>query len=133
DRALLRGGKPVEALESFADQFARFDGLSAEQEGALLAGIAREVEADQESAGVEAWLTGDLAALEARVGATILGRPDLHQVLVSDRNARFAAGIARALERGRRPFVAVGAGHMLGGDGLPALLAGRGYGVRRIQ
>lgn len=133
DRALLDGGKRVQALESFADQFARFDALGEEQEQALLAGIAREAQTDQESAGVEAWLTGDLAALEARMATTVLNRPDLRKSLVGDRNRMFAAGIALALEKGHRPFVAVGAGHMLGADGLPALLTARGYRVQRIQ
>lgn len=133
DRALLAEGKPVEALESYADQFARFDALDEAQESALLVGIAREAGAEAEEANVEAWLTGDIPALEARMAQSLVNRPDLRDVLVSERNRAFATRIALALEQGRRPFVAVGAGHMLGADGLPSLLAARGYAVERIQ
>lgn len=52
--------------------------------------------------------------------------------LLDDRNPRIAAAIDRAHARGQRVFAAVGALHMSGPRGLPALLAARGYRVERI-
>ena len=60
-------------------------------------------------------------------------QPALRQSLLVERNDLFAARVVETIERRRVPFVAVGAGHMLGPDGLPALLAARGYTVRRVQ
>jgi uncharacterized protein YbaP (TraB family) len=133
DRALLDAGKPTEGLETFASQFAHFDHLAEAQQRALLAGIAHEAGGGQANAEIEAWLTGDLAVLETQAERGFLRDPVLREALLTSRNQQFDAGIALALEQGRKPFVAVGAGHMLGEDGLPALLAARGYSVRRIQ
>jgi uncharacterized protein YbaP (TraB family) len=37
------------------------------------------------------------------------------------------------LIRGARPFVAVGLAHLVGHDGLPAMLSAQGYTVTRLQ
>jgi uncharacterized protein len=43
-----------------------------------------------------------------------------------------AKKIARYRESGKRHFVIVGAGHMVGDDGIPALLEQRGLDVERV-
>jgi uncharacterized protein YbaP (TraB family) len=132
DRDLLDDGKPVEALESFAGQFARFDALDETAQRELLADIARAT-SDDETEEVTAWLTGDLAELHDEMEDAFVHQPALRQTLLVDRNAFFAARIVETIEERHVPFVAVGAGHMLGPDGLPALLAARGYTVTRVQ
>jgi len=52
--------------------------------------------------------------------------------LLEGRNPALAAGIEAEHERGRRVFAAVGSLHMIGAQGLPALLAARGFAVERI-
>ena len=133
DRDLLDDGKPVEALETFAGQFARFDALDETAQRELLAGVAREADDGEDDEQVTAWLTGDLADLEGEMDDLFLNQPALRETLLVDRNEYFAARIVETVETRRMPFVAVGAGHMLGPGGLPALLAARGYTVTRIQ
>jgi uncharacterized protein YbaP (TraB family) len=133
DRDLLDDGKPVEALETFAGQFARFDALDETAQRELLAGIVREAESGEADERVGAWLTGDLAELEEEMEDAFLRQRALRETLLVERNEYFAARIVETIEERHTPFVAVGAGHMLGPDGLPALLAARGYTVRRIQ
>jgi uncharacterized protein YbaP (TraB family) len=53
--------------------------------------------------------------------------------LLDDRNAPLADAIDALHTGGQRVFAAVGALHMVGPLGLPALLAQRGYAVRRID
>lgn len=53
--------------------------------------------------------------------------------LLDDRNPGLAERIDRLHAEGRRVFAAVGALHMIGPAGLPALLARRGYQVERID
>jgi uncharacterized protein YbaP (TraB family) len=133
DRDLLDEGKPVEALETFATQFARFDRLSEAEQRQLLAAVARDAARKDAEAQAAAWLTGDLTALETRLGRDLAPQPALRKALVAERNDYFTARIVETIEERRRPFVAVGAGHMLGPEGLPAQLAERGYTVRRVQ
>lgn len=133
DRALLALDLPVVGLESHAEQFALFDGLAAADQAVLLAEAARDARDGTERRLTQAWLSGDLAVLEAESARGILADPDLRQALLTARNAAWAERIEELLAAGRRPFVAVGAAHMLADEGLPELLAREGYTVRRVQ
>ena len=130
DRALVDVRSEVVGLESHAVQYALFDALPPEEQADLLMALARDTGGEAER--IEAWLTGDLAALE-RASDPLLGDPGLRTALQTGRNARWAPRIAEMVEAGRRPFVAVGTAHLFGEQSLPSLLEACGYTVRRIQ
>ncbi len=133
DRAILAGDVPAIGLESFAGQYALFDSLTEEAQVSLLLSVAEEAAAEDRTLGARAWLSGDLAGLDAMGDGGMLADEELREVLVLSRNRAWADRIEYLLIEGREPFVAVGAGHMLGEEGLPALLAARGHAVERLQ
>lgn len=133
DRALLTRGMAVQGLEGFTAQYDVFDRLPQAEQADLLLAVAEEVAAADPAGSLSAWLTGDVASLERRAFAGMMGDAELRAALLDDRNAAWIAPIAALLDGERKPFVAVGAVHMLGDSGLPALLAARGYTVTRIQ
>ena len=53
--------------------------------------------------------------------------------MLDDRNPALAAGIDALHSGGKQVFAAVGSLHMIGPNGLPALLAKRGYRIERIE
>lgn len=137
DSALVErfASRPVAELEGAEDQLAIFDRMPERDQRALLSAVLAERDDPMATPEVlaRAWLTGDLRQLEALTRRGLLSDPALYRVLAAERNRAWAARIAPLLTAGRKPLVAVGAAHMLGPEGLPALLAARGYTVRRIQ
>lgn len=137
DRAMLSRfeGRPVAALEGVERQLAIFDDLAEREQQAMLDGVLAERAnpADVQQALTEAWLTGDMAAIDRTARAGLLADRALRDALLTRRNATWIAPIARMVAQGRKPLVAVGAAHMTGPDGLPALLEARGYRIRRVQ
>ena len=133
DRTLLAQGLPAISLESFAGQFAIFDQLAAADQQVLLAETGEDADPADEQAMVEAWAAGDLATLRREIDSGFLTDPEIRAALLVDRNSAWVEQVAPLLDSDRRPFVAVGAGHLLGPEGLPALFEARGYTVRRIQ
>lgn len=95
-------------------------------------GVARRITARL----VAAWERGDLAELEdyerwCECVATADERA-LMKRLNDERNPAMAERIDALHRDGRRAFVAVGALHMTGPQGLPKLLRERGYSVERV-
>ncbi|TNE34634.1 MAG: TraB/GumN family protein [Alphaproteobacteria bacterium] len=137
DRALVRdfAGREVVELEGAERQFAIFDALAERDQIDLLLGVIKESETRKENPDRlrRAWLIGDATTLENAMEDGILADPELRAALLVKRNRDWAQQIDVLLKAGKRPLVAVGTAHLLGPDGLAALLEANGYSLERIQ
>lgn len=137
DRALIRdfAGREIVEFEGAETQLRIFDDLPETEQRDLLNAVIAETADYEEDIGRMArmWQTGDEEQLSALTGKGILADPELYEALLAGRNRAWAAQLENLLSASARPFVAVGAAHMFGDDGLPALMEARGYTVRRIQ
>ena len=133
DRALIAKVDTVSGLETASSQLGIFDRLPEADQSDMLALTATADARNDPQAAARAWFTGDLDALDTMVRQPLLATPNLHEALLTRRNAAWTAAIEQRLKTGNRPFIAVGAGHVLGPVGLPALLTAQGYTVTRLQ
>ena len=131
DRAVAMK-KPVQTLEAALDQIAMLESLGPALQDALvlesLQGASTEV--SQVRTRMAAWLAGDASVIERLLVDTARDSPAIHQALFVDRNKRWVPKIEACLAVGGC-MVVVGAGHLVGTDGLVDLLSRRGY--RLIQ
>ena len=136
DRALLAvaGKRPVIGLETLEGQLGLFDALPAREQRSLLGAVISESEGDvSDKRLVKAWAEGDVATLDREAHAGMMADPRLREALLVSRNRNWAEQVEALLKAGKRPFVAVGAAHVAGIDGLPEMLAAKGFTVKRVQ
>lgn len=136
DRALVREfpAASIRELEGVGAQLAIFDTLAEADQRDLLAAVVSEAGTANTRAGElrQAWLAGDEAKLVAAGSTGFMADAELREALLLARNRRWDATIAALLEGAPRPLVAVGTAHLVGPDGLAAMLRARGYRVTRI-
>lgn len=121
-------GKPIAGLETVEEQLRVLDSLPYPDQARFLELTVAEadtmnVELDRMLA---AWRRADTGALERLLLDEYEKLPTLYRPLVTDRNRRWLPQIEALLTRGDDTLVVVGAMHLVGPDGLLALLTNRG-------
>ena len=132
--------KEILGLETLSEQFAIFDRMSQAQQQAFLEQTLSELDDSRFEARlkamVDAWANADALALEDELqyektqdsvfASILLPR------LIDERNRVMADRIADIARSGPKSFVAVGALHLVGKDGIVERLRRRGFTVRQL-
>jgi len=136
DQDAIADGKPVYGFETFEQQLHFFADLSPEEELDYLrqtladAGEGRALLEVME----REWLAGDDKALtKTAVGELHDKWPLIYRRFVVDRNKSWIPRIETMLKSSGVRFVVVGGAHLLGPDGVPALLKADGWKVVRVH
>lgn len=129
--------KEIEGLESARFQLDLLSNMSPSlQEAMLLSSLNDAQKGEREvEALLDAWRTGNGKAIENFITQDERKYPLLKPVyeeLLPERNHRMAKKIATYLATPRTTFVVVGVGHLLGKQGIVALLRDRNYTVERV-
>lgn len=128
-------GKPIGGLETAKAQLMLFETLDAATQRALLTRAAEGSDDAVKEVGAltAAWARGDVAALARVINEDVDAVPAARKAVITDRNRRWSAWVQKRLERPGTVLMAVGAGHLVGTDGLPAMLEAEGMKVTRVQ
>ena len=87
---------------------------------------------EQFSALFNAWRDGDEESIDTLMNETMREQsPEVYDALILHRNEAWAARIKDIMDGKGRILVAVGAGHLVGDDSVPALLNAQGFDVTR--
>lgn len=130
----------VISLELVEEQIASFDAIPLDSQVALLKHVLRDREAVAATAEptIDAWLRGDLAALARIADRSVARRPamkhhyrEFERHIIRNRTLLMHHRLFMPLREGG-VFVAVGASHLHGSQGLLALLRKDGYRVTRL-
>jgi uncharacterized protein len=125
-------GKTVKTFETPEVQILMFASLSQKSEVAFLVQSLDEIASSRTTVDqmADAWMAGDIAVLETMsVGKLKASAPELYESVFVRRNLDWCDQIAGIMKGAGTSFVAVGAGHLVGDQGVPAILTERGFTV----
>lgn len=130
-------GKPIRQLETPEFQLNLLSGFDEDLQEDFLHYTLRDLERTPEMMDglVEAWRSGDAETMEA-----VLLQPEeidestevIYEKMFFERNRAMAKKIAAMISEGGTYFVVVGAGHMVGDQGIPALLRAQ-FAVEQVR
>ncbi len=135
DHKAEKRGIPRLGLETAADQFNAFDGMSDAEQSQFLYYMLTDTTSDSGSSldsTIAAWKAGDTQKLQQVLTSGFADQPVLYQRLVVDRNRRWVPEIERLLKDSRNYMVVVGALHLVGDDSVIQMLRAMGYRVEQL-
>ena len=127
------GGKSVIGLETAESQIDRFDKMPDAMQEQMLKSELAEMDTERTSlrALLTAWQTGDAAAIETMLLSAFSSNPTAYASLITERNRNWMPQLETCLKRASPCFVVVGAAHIVGPQGLLAMLQARGYRIEQ--
>lgn len=130
DRAKDSGMKR-QGLETMAFQIDQLDSMPPKLQEEMLRATIEDLE--KSVAGVkemaQAWSFGNVAAMEKMTLEEMKEAPELYQRMLVQRNLNWVPHVEACIKQNAACFIVVGAAHLVGPDGLPVLLAKKGYKV----
>ena len=127
--------KPIDQLETNAEQFSFFDTLPEAAQRKFLESVLDDPAKGraQFAEMLSVWTRGDVKAMGESFNRELKDSPELRENLLRKRNANWNYWLQRRMQLPGTIFVAVGAGHLSGSDSVISMLEKSGYKVKRVQ
>jgi uncharacterized protein YbaP (TraB family) len=131
----LLANKPIGELETNMEQFGYFDRMSEKAQRELLDGaLEPQGSTDKEFGGMlSSWSKGDVNGIAVTFNRELSQSSEIRRLLLQQRNANWARWIEQRMGQPGTILLAVGAGHLAGGDSVVEKLRTDGYKVHRVQ
>jgi len=131
------GGKKILELEGLEDQLDLLSGFSDREQEFFLLYTLKDLKVMERELGelTQAWTSGDSKAMESILTRGVLEDKRLSFVLeklVYERNRKMASRMEDFLKTRETYFVVVGAGHLVGDQGIIEILKAKGYPVEQL-
>lgn len=131
------GVKQIQELESLEEQIRLFDSFSRREQELFLQYTLMDLKRIEGQMEVlfRSWREGDARTLRRVMMEGFTDRPELismYERLVTERNLRMVSRIKEFLRAGRTTFVVVGAGHLVGEEGILHQLQGKGFSIEQL-
>ncbi len=123
--------KPVFGLETFEYQLAIFDSIPVQKQVELFFGEQADLKSEFDAM-ITMYREQDIYSMAASLEEENEGYGELQDKLVSERNRNWVRQLSEWM-RDNSCFVAVGAGHLAGSDGLIRLFLEEGYTVQPVM
>jgi len=130
-----RDNKTVEGLETVEEQIHFVVGMGEGNEDAFVTHSIKDLESIMQKyeSMVDAWKTGDAKKLNDLMVAELKSKtPKLYKELIADRNENWLPMIDAYQKTLEKEFILVGAGHLVGPDGIVKALRKKGYKVEKL-
>jgi uncharacterized protein YbaP (TraB family) len=130
-----RDNKTVEGLETVEEQIHFVVGMGEGNEDAFVTHSIKDLESIMQKyeSMVDAWKTGDAKKLNDLMVAELKTKtPKLYKELIVDRNENWLPMIDAYQKTLEKEFILVGAGHLVGPDGIVKALRKKGYKVEKL-
>jgi uncharacterized protein len=133
-----KGQKPVAELETLEHQLSLFGNLTMPEQEVFLEQTLDDMNHSRGylKSMTDAWMSGDMQSLETTLIDPFKENADtkkLFQKIFTERNDKMTAAVNQYLAQQDSVFVVVGAGHMLGEQGIVAQLKRQGLKVERVK